>query len=111
LTGIDKILEIQKLGPVGTMTPGLDVESMRGCPQLANSFTATGIKIEVEILFFSELMFNGVIEDQLFVRVGSVFQIFRNQRFIASRIWLDLVRVLFFQIREPVGPCPSFYTR
>jgi hypothetical protein len=54
---------VQELGTVGTMTPGLDVVSMRACPELANSSTAADIKVEVEILFSTELMFNGVIED------------------------------------------------
>ena len=58
---------VQKLGTVVTMTPGLDVVSMRACSELANPFTAAGIKVEFEILFFTELMFNGVIEDQLLV--------------------------------------------
>ena len=61
---------VQKLSTVGTMTPSLDVVSMRACPELANSFAAAGIKVEVEILFCTELMFNGVIEDKLFVRVA-----------------------------------------
>jgi hypothetical protein len=39
---------VQKLGTVGTITPGLIVVSMRACAELANSFTAAGIEVEVD---------------------------------------------------------------